>query len=217
MPKTKKDSINEADISRKTSLRQTINVFLSRYFRYLSIIIALLVMAGAYFYLLKPKYNKILLEIDNTKNTQEAEREDLDQYYNKLLDYIAEYKKIKKADIEKISKLAPMDADYGKLFTDFEAIIKEQGFILNSLSINPDVKAVKNKASGKEKSSVLPSVIGRIKISADISGVDYESLKHLLGVIENNLRLMDVNSLNWSPDNASANLEITTYYLKIKS
>ena len=105
MPKTKKDSINEADISRKTSLRQTINVFLSRYFRYLSIIIALLVMAGAYFYLLKPKYNKILLEIDNTKNTQEAEREDLDQYYNKLLDYIAEYKKIKKADIEKISKL----------------------------------------------------------------------------------------------------------------
>jgi len=218
MPSNKKDGIDQIEISQKSSPWQTINIFLSRYFKYLSIIIALLAVTGAYFYLLRPKYNEIIVEINNTKNAQETERDDLNRYYNKLVAYIAEYEKIKKADIKKIGQLAPKDSNYEKLFTDFETIIKEQGFILNSLSISPDNgKSSTNKTTASAKAvsdSSDQAGIGKIKISADISGVDYASLKHLLAVIENNLRLMDVESLNWSPDKAGVNLEIITYYLK---
>lgn len=214
MPKNTKDkdNLNEIEDKGKSSLRQGINIFLSRYFKYLSVIIALLALAVSYFYLLKPKYDEIVLENNNIKSAQEAERKELDDYYDKVVDYIAEYKKIKKSDIEKISKLAPKDPDYEKLFTDFEKIIKEQGFILNSLSITPDERRA-DKKNNEPDAKADSSKIKKIKIEADISGVDYTSLKHLLGVIENNLRLMDIESLNWSPDNAGVQLEIITYYL----
>ncbi|MCU0680391.1 MAG: hypothetical protein MUF50_03775 [Planctomycetes bacterium] len=60
----------------------------------------------------------------------------------------------------------------------------------------------------------IPNELGIIKISLEMTKVNYDNLKKLLYVLENNLKLMDVTSLNYTPNKKQASLEIFTYYLK---
>ncbi|MEA3398360.1 MAG: hypothetical protein U9R06_01290 [Patescibacteria group bacterium] len=205
--------MSEIEALKNNSIKQKINIFLSRYFKYLIIAIVFLAILVGYFYFFKPKYNETLIEISESRMAQEGECNDLNLYYDRLVQYIKEYNKIKAEDIEKARKMIPENYNHEELFTDFEAIIKGQGFLLNSLSINSEkIDASKNNA--KTDTFVNSAGVGKIKINAQISGVDYKNLLNLLDVFENNLRLMDVESLKWSPSGSSLDLEIVTYYLR---
>ena len=48
----------------------------------------------------------------------------------------------------------------------------------------------------------------------EIIGVNYDGLKKLLATIENNLRLMDVNKIDFDPGARTVTLEVALYYLK---
>ena len=98
------------------------------------------------------------------------------------------------------------------VFTGMEKLISSRGFILNSISVNS--AAADNasaKDSGKQK---IAGALGEVVIKLDISGVSYEGLKQLLAIIENQLRLMYVKKISYSPEGNTASLEISAYFLK---
>ena len=68
--------------------------------------------------------------------------------------------------------------------------------------------------SEKEASAELKNLgLREVNIALNLSGGDYVALKNFLVDLENNLRLMDVVSLNYSPEAGSNILNIRTYRL----
>jgi hypothetical protein len=62
----------------------------------------------------------------------------------------------------------------------------------------------------------LPPDVGSWLIRAEISNVAYTDLKYLLDIIENNLKLVDVVSMDFDPITKSVSFDALTYYYKNK-
>ncbi|HNX11187.1 MAG TPA: hypothetical protein PKI61_03525, partial [bacterium] len=60
----------------------------------------------------------------------------------------------------------------------------------------------------------LPVGIGMMRVSVSVANIDYPHLKKLLGLIEHNLRLTDVQDLSFNPAEKTAALHLSTYYFK---
>ncbi|MCK5416166.1 hypothetical protein KAI92_01925 [Candidatus Parcubacteria bacterium] len=139
--------------------------------------------------------------------------------------YKKSYERIDRTDKEKIINIVPDKLNIEKFFPWMEEIIEGKiiegqihggmGLILDSISIN-DV-GVSNASQGEDEDNFQKSIrenIGIINLDISISGVDYDSLKSLLAELENNLRLMDIQSVSFSGNQVS--LSINTYYFKDK-
>src|SRR5512138_2197453 len=96
-------------INRNPKNKNTFNLFLNRYFNILLVALVILVLALAYFFLLRPKFDKTLQAIqDNIASQQRLYLEQQNKLAN--LRTVAElYKKIPVADLDKFNKVLPDD------------------------------------------------------------------------------------------------------------
>jgi len=210
MPVTKKN--NEIILTTKgqSGLTKLLTSLLAKYFKFIILFLMAAVLLTGYLFILKPKQQAIVQGVDETIKQKQAENEDLNSYFTKLQRYIASYAAIG-ADKKKLAdEMLPSGADPEKLFTSLEALINGQGLILNSIELAPDEKKTKNEAAAETPDTG----IGEIKIVMEIVGTDYKSLKDLLSTLENNLNLLEVEKINWTPVSLSAIIEAKTYYVK---
>ncbi len=193
-----------------------INLILSRYFNLIVLIIILIVFAAAYFYLINPKRQKILEAREKILFEKTAQKEKLQNIFTRIEKYQADYKNISDNDKQKINKifingLDDENYEQEKLFSLFESLINSQGLVLKSININDLSRDQKDKSAN---GGGWPAEIGKVAISLEVSGVNYQSFKNLLEKIEKNLMIMDIDDLSFSPESNSADLKITSYYYK---
>jgi hypothetical protein len=204
-------------------LKQKVNSFLIKYFNLLAIALAAIILIVGFFLLIKPKYNKISQEIRLSNENSENKYNAAFAYLTQLNKLKAEYEKISPEGIKKIEIMLPSEKFYEEQFVQLESIVLKNGLLLTSLQISPEglisgkeSAAAKAKNSQPEKNKAaeagLPEEVTKIKIAMNVAGVDYLSLKNLLYVLENNLQLIDITNLSFSPDQKSATLEMYTYY-----
>lgn len=194
------------------------NLVLTSYFNAAVAIIVILVLAVAVIFFLLPKYQQVAAEKAKVQQAQNNQYADLLSYYNKLVHYKAAYAAIRQTDKDNLNTMLPDENQHELLFTQISALIKQQGLLLTSLSITPDNSSANTKSRSTAKTSAqsdnLPAGVGSIKVNMSLSGVSYSSLLSLLSALENNMRLIDVNSIQYSPDTGVASLDATTYYVK---
>lgn len=204
-------------------LKQKVNGFLIKYFNLLAIVLAVIILIAGFFLLIKPKYNKISREIKLSNENSENKYNAAFNYLAQLNKLKAEYEKVSPEDIKKIEAMLPSEEFYEELFVQLESVVLKNGLLLTSIQISPEgipsgkesaAAKARNNPSEKNKAAedILPEEITKIKIAMNVAGVDYFGLKNLLYALENNLQLIDITNLNFSPDQKGVTIEMFAYY-----
>ncbi|MDD5043121.1 MAG: hypothetical protein PHD51_00420 [Patescibacteria group bacterium] len=182
-------------------------LFLLQYFKIITPLVAILILVLGLFFILKPKYNEV--KISGALNL-EAKQEELAAkklYLEQLISLRENYGSISEDDIAKIRGILPLEEDIPGLMAQFEKIVQGSGFNLSSLNISPAKNLFKNKGDEDVK---------KLLVVATIAGGDYSKFKDMLSVVESNLRLFDVRSINFTSGSDLYTLNISTYYLANK-
>lgn len=177
--------------------------YLAAHFKKIVFLVVIIIVAAGYFFLLGPKYKEIRMKMKDieTKGSEQSALQDKLIQITKLRNT---YKSIDQDDVKKINSALPDLPLKDELLTQLEALISQNGLLLTSLQIEDPQKAETQKVSG----------VGKVRISMDVVGTDYQNLKNILSVLEKNLRLLDIISLKFSPEGRTVSLEIVTYYIK---
>lgn len=203
----------------------TLNSFLHNYFNLFLAGVLILFFVLSYWFLLGPKFQATKMAIE--ENIVEQERIYLSEK-KKLADLqtiVELYKKINPADLQKFNGVLPSSYVRERLFGELEEIVGRGGWSINSLEIIPEKDLSKPAApsttgnGGTAASETAQALflnkakdIGQINLTLSLSGIDYAGLKSFLRLIENNLRLFDITSVDFSPTTGVATFKITTYY-----
>jgi hypothetical protein len=211
--------------------RNSLNRALQNYFGLVIIIVVLATSFSLYKFLLKPKYDKILASINTTffqKDQLVPKYKELEGYRNLMLAYQA----VDKNQIARVDGLVPANYLKEDLFTELIYIISKKGFTVNYLDITTNAEggnatpaantgrsggaaAVPATATaGSGTGLTLPANVGTVNVKLSVNKADYPNLKVLLDLLESSLRLINVKSVNFSPTDSVAVLELDTYYLK---
>ncbi len=114
---------------------------------------------------------------------------------------LAEYQRFTNQDLLAINQLLPTAKEIPHLIMQFDAMAKESGLNITSLSFNyPD------------QDKIVGPGIQELLMTINLDGSDYSALKHLVRLIEKNLRLFDIVALQYSTSGTGFTLTIKTYY-----
>jgi Tfp pilus assembly protein PilO len=174
---------------------------MSRKFKLISILIVLIILILSFLFVLKPKYDEVSQARQELASNQQ-EFADQKIYLDDIKKLISDYQKINSADVEKINKVLPAEEDIAGLFVQVEAMAKESGLNLLGLDI----------AEKGETPELAKSKIKELDITLNLAGGDYSAFKKFLSVVESNLRMMEIISINFAPEAATYALNLKTYY-----
>ncbi|MFA6271784.1 MAG: type 4a pilus biogenesis protein PilO [Patescibacteria group bacterium] len=203
------------------SLKNTILGFVIKYFKYIFVaLVVILIFVSTYFILL-PKYRQIsgkgYLDYEQKKQTLEAKKAELSELI-KLKENLAQISSVEK---ERLAKILPTMKEIPDIFLQMERLAVESGLKVSRISIK-DAGAKQNvsvsETNGKTATNQL-SGIQTITVSLSVVGdSSYESLKILLDNIEDNMRIIDLDSLSFIPSAEMSegvfSLNLNTYYLE---
>lgn len=200
-------------------IRNKINVFLIRYFKWLVIFSAFIIIVVGYVFLLKPKYDYVNKLAEDNRFVEEQKYSERQQYLEKMNNLIEVYNKVDSSDIKKVDSILTTRNVPEELFSQMESIVEKNGLLLTFLTIeSAEEENRKNSgiaiADNRSAAIALPPEIGRVEATLSVEGIDYFSLKNLLAAMENSLMLMDVTNLDFRLEDGSADLSFYTYFLK---
>ena len=198
-----------------------INNFLLNYFDYVIIVTVLIILVSGFFIVIKPKYELVIQDVQLAKINNESEYLIQESYFGKLKKFKNVFDNVEIENKRKIDIILPEKVNVEEFFREIEAIVSKSGLILTSLNIAKDEAGEAPDKSNKNKTNIEISdnnleleKVGKIKITMNVLGVDYDNFKKFIGVIENNLRLMDIENINFSLDGKSVSLDLITYYMR---
>ena len=193
-------------------------IFLNGYFNIILAAGLVIFLLVAYFFVLAPKYQTTLAVIKDSIGQKQILYNAQNKKLADLKAISALYKKIDPNDLRKFNSVLSDKYVKESLFGEIEDIINQNGFIVNSISIN-DLNDLNNQstpgAASPEAGAVSISPVpglGEIDVTLSLSALDYAGFKNLLKVFETNLRLFDVSRINFSSSDNSASLTLRTYY-----
>lgn len=194
------------------ALRQ-INVYAYKFFNVIIIFVVIMIFFGSYKMLLRPKYNSILNEDEiRQKRTEYTQKLD---YLMQLRDLRAAYDKILQDDKDKINAIINNTNEKEDLFKEMQFLAVREGVTLESLDVLPlDDSYELEDLAGNNKRSQLFDQVRVVRTTITLADITYESLFNTLKTIELNLRIMDVNKVDYDPFNQRAVIELLTYQLK---
>ena len=205
----------EQGLRQRKMLKKTINKILSGYFNVLVVGIFILILAAGFFFLLKPKYDQTIQVINVINKQEEADFESKKKELQKIKDILKAYNDIDIEYKKKISSILPVRENKEEIFSEINYLVSRNGLILQAVSLT--------QGGGYDVSGSLPpggenylasGEITRVTISFSVRGTNYESFKNFLSAMENNLPLLDVVSVNFSPGSEVSSFLVDTYYLQ---
>ena len=172
-----------------------------------SLLIFLLVtiFAVVAYLLIWPEYGRLTdakAKIISEKQTLEDESRTFTDT-NKLLENYAD---ISSEEREKIDAMLPDEIDEAGLFTLFETLAQKNKIIVLGVDISEKESADNLKNLG------ITEVQSSLNLTAGPDSEDsYGDFKKFLADVEANLRLMDIISVNYTPETATYTLNLKTY------
>lgn len=208
-------------VQRNQKNQNNLNNFLNQYFNVL-VAAALLVFLGlAYLLFLGPKFTatQIIIQANN-----DQERNLYASSLKKLASFKAMneiYKKINASDLRRFNSVLPDNYVSERLFGEIEEMVSQGGWILSSLKISQPEEAVAGAAEEAvagttpvKPAALADKKLGRYNLELSVTAINYLGLKKMLRMFENNLRLLDVTSVSYSPSESKALIILSTYYYK---
>lgn len=198
--------VNDVANEKKYKLSQRVSKFFVTNFFWVVLVLSFLILLLGFVFLIWPKYQEVSNSSHYNAEQLKIYSKNNQLYLDKINNLLVAYKNISSSDVGKINKILPICGSEEGLFTQIDQIVKQSGLLLNSISIK--------LINSKDKVASDTRAVNTVKINLTLSGVSYNSLKIVLKGLESNLRIMDVQKLNFNPKNYSLNLEVNTYCLK---
>lgn len=223
--KQEKDKLDLLAKKRKNDL----NRFLNSYFKFFSLFFILLFLWASFRFIVQPKFKKVVSESNNILIEKKSQ---FIKEYRNLQNYkktIAEFSEINPENIYKILKILPDEYTRDDLFTEITYFFIKNNFKLKSVDISPTSGNLGESLEGTGRRSAevvvespqyldhlssLPTEVGSWFIEVEFSGVNYFNLKYLLSLLENNLKIVDTFSVEFSPQDGTVKIGLLTYYYK---
>lgn len=180
------------------SFTDNLRQFLEKYHRLVAGLIVLAIFLFGFLVLLYPQIRQIReTGILHVRRTQ-ADLQERADYLIRLQEMERNFDKINFKALAKLDKLLYSEDELIYLYAEIEALFKNHNLELQALNI------AKSEKEG----------LGEASITANIAGaLDYEKFKALLSVIEENIRLLDSQSLSFTPGGQISTFSFKTYYL----
>lgn len=207
--KEEKNSEEEVQDKKKVFLRKA-SVFVVLYFDALVALVVLIIFVAGFFFVINPKYKSIKEAEQYSLEDLIAGKSKLEDYLSKLTEYRNLYRDLSNISRERIEKTVPQDDHLENFYAQIENITKKQGVVINSLSVT-EVEVTDKKAVA---AASVGEFLSKANIYLTVSGVDYSGVKKLLTIFENNLRIMDVESVKFDVESKAAEFIIIAYFLK---
>jgi len=155
---------------------------------------------------------QIATETDNFAQSQ--------AFLEKVEGLIATYEQNKES-IDKMAEILPQKEDIPNLIVQIEALVFEQGLVLDKLEItSPTEEAATGNKAEEVRTGVQTATTPKYKtlnIDLGFTG-DYWAMKNFLKATEENMRLIDIDSISIAPQGEIAGglftftLTLKTYY-----
>lgn len=179
------------------------------------IIILILGFIGIIIFLDIPEIRKVL-DLRQDSRSQRQILQEKQELINKVERLSEDYRK-NEENLEKANYILPFGTDEPNLIVQLEALALAGGLALDHIELIPAQEQTISKAkavrAGAEKESKDYKVL---TISLKLIG-DYTGLKSFLKVAEENIRLLDVQSINFSSQTQDSqffifDISLKTYY-----
>ncbi len=196
-------------------LKQKITNLLTNYFRRIVFILVITILITGYFIFIKSKYDQMVSNAKSETDELENNYTNRQRYLTKLVHLSVAYRQISEENKAKVEALVPNNPEVEKLISGIESIALKNSLILTSLSVEAQDNKTQPITNEDKEINInqSPENIATVKISMDVAGTDYFALKNLLKTIENNLRLLDVLSVNFKVGDKKTSLGLQAYYL----
>ena len=188
--------------------------FVIKYYQILVLVVFVLIVVLCFTFLIWPKITNIQdlrsILIPSKQNLVKVKN----GYLQSLKSSEVDYNKIGSEEITKVFEALPDKIDIPSMLVELEALAKSNDMTMMAVDVaTEDVNLLETDISEIVKQKTTGTVkLARISLS--LSGDNYEDLKKYLNDIEYNLRIMDVQSITFSPDFQSIALNLRTYYLE---
>ncbi|MDD5109717.1 MAG: hypothetical protein PHI63_00700 [Patescibacteria group bacterium] len=174
------------------------------------------VLAVGYFWFLQTGFQQILTQEHYNLESIKADADYLDGHLRDLQLLNDKYSQFNRSAMDKFTAILPVEPDLPGLFVQMEAIAKQSGFLLHNVQFaenktdNPATVASEQVVGAVPKISAIASV----GIVASVSGGDYFQLNGFLDSLEANMRLLDVESVNFASANGGPyQITLRAYYM----
>lgn len=170
----------------------------------------------------------IFLDVPGVQGVLQT-RKDIETQKQILLDdqdFLATVKELTRAyennkeNIDKIDLILPTKEDIPNLMVQVESLVFEQGLILDKLEVNAPTEGTEtiNAEDVRVKGETSVAKYETLTIVLGFTG-DYSALKNFLKATEENMRLIDIDSVSVFPESESMgifkfDLTLKTYYQK---
>jgi len=197
------------------------------YFNYVIIAQILLILAAGYWFVLRPQISEMRVNKDsfNKENVaKQAELSSLKQNIAELRILLESYNSLTEEEKEKINTLVLDRLELDGIFAEINKVLEVNGLIFGGIELQEtakdDTSIIRSRGNATSVSSIddkqnqkLPKGVSAASLTVGAKGVSYSALKSLLSSLENNLRLFDVQSINYDSDKQEVELIVKTYYL----
>ena len=193
--------------------QNSLNLFLNNYFNALLAAALVIFLTLAAFVLIIPKFQVIQEEVQAKINEEQNFYASSERKLISLQAIGLIYSKISPADLQRFNSVLPDPYAKEKLFGELEETVGTGGWRLDSITINSeDVSARATATATGTLAELNDPHLQAVGVDLTISAIDYAGLKSLLKLLENNLRLIDITSISFSPEDMTVNLKVVTYY-----
>lgn len=186
-----------------------------------NIILIILILAGiATIVLLDVPGVQVVLQTRKSIEDQKKVLSDKRDFLARMEELSMAYEE-NKENIEKIEFILPSKEEIPNLIVQLESLVKEQGLLLDKLEVSvptEELRGMINPEDAVARKETTAVEYKTLIINLGFTG-DYSALKNFLKATEENMRLIDIDSVSISPESEvpgifSFDLSLKTYYQK---
>lgn len=205
----------EEEIETKKILTRKLNKFLNDYFNRIIILVVIIIFIFGFFFLIQPKYVQTIKYVNLINKQEKSDFQTKNEELKKIKELLSVYSSIDHKYVDKVNAIAPVKKNKEELFSEINYLVSRNQLFLQSVSLE-DLPGYqdKNLLAINAADARLAEDIQSVNIVLSVRGTDYEAFKNFLSALENNLRLMDVVSVDFDPIAKTTDLVINTYYTK---
>jgi hypothetical protein len=176
-----------------------------------SIGVAVVVLVVGGLWLLYPKYDSIRTKGLLTYDSKKLQLQRRTEYLNKAKSMVEAYQSIDAEKIAMADLILPGDNQIPELFVMLDQLGRDMGFQVSRIAFS------EQGTSAKPGQAAPNGQVLRLGITMGLDlgdGISYGKFKEILSTVEQNIRIMDLNSVSYDASQKTMTLNLIAYYLQ---
>ena len=178
--------------------------FVSSYYIFVVIGVIVCILGLGYVFVISPQLAQLQSDGLDRKETRQQTLVSLQAELAQLRQAKVQFDQITAEDIRLLEHVLPTERDVPQLMVDIPRFAENLGLRLGGIDFTESAFA---------SPTGTPTNIRRLNIATTVSGItSYDRLKTFLEAVQENVRILDLTSVSYSPTNDSYALVLITYF-----